>query len=271
MNTYVIGDIQGCFKSLIELLDLIHFQPQTDQLWCAGDLVNRGPDSLLVLRFLLDLPRPPVVVLGNHDLHLLAAYYGYGRADPSDTLQAVLEAPDSGLLCDWLRQQPLVHLDENYGYTLLHAGLLPQWTSAQAKQYAGEVETLLKSDECKTFFAHMYGKTPDQWNEQLVGWERLRCIVNVLTRIRFCTLEGKLDFSYKGVMGGQPEGLYPWFEVPGRKSTSEKIIFGHWAALNGQVFLPGLFALDTGCVWGRQLTAMRLEDQKLFQVKCSPI
>jgi bis(5'-nucleosyl)-tetraphosphatase (symmetrical) len=269
MSTYVIGDIQGCFRPFVKLLKQVGFRPQTDTLWCAGDLVNRGPDSLSVLRFLLDMPKPPVVVLGNHDLHLLAIYYGQARLEASDTLSPVLEAPDSELLCDWLRHQPLIHLDKDYGYTLLHAGLPPQWTSVQAKQYAIEVETLLASAEGKTFLAHMYGKAPYQWNEQLTGWGRLRFIVNVLTRIRFCTLEGRLNFSYKGVVGSQAKGLYPWFQIPQRASAAEKIIFGHWAALGTQIILsPNLFALDTGCVWGRQLTAMRLEDQQFFYVNC---
>lgn len=269
MSVYVVGDIQGCFQSLIELLDLIQFRPRTDQLWCVGDLVNRGPDSLLVLRFLLDLPNPPVVVLGNHDLHLLAIYYGQASLQASDTLQAVLEAPDSELLCDWLRQQPLVHLDQHYECTLLHAGLPPQWTSLKAKQYASEVETILRSEQYKNFLAHMYGSTSYQWSEQLTGWKRLRFIVNALTRIRFCTLDGKLNFSHKGPLGSQAEGLYPWFQIPERASAAEKILFGHWAALGEQVIIStNLFALDTGCVWGRQLTAMRLEDQKLFRVKC---
>lgn len=268
MSVYVIGDIQGCFEPLLKLLDVINFHPQTDQLWCAGDLVNRGPDSLSVLRFLFNLPIPPVVVLGNHDLHLLAVYYGQARVLQSDTIQSILAAPDSEMLCHWLRHQPLIHHDEDYGYTLLHAGLPPQWNSIQAKQYASEVETVLRGANYKDFFAHMYGKTPDEWDEQLAGWERLRFIANALTRIRFCTLSGRLDFCDKGAIGSQAEELYPWFQLPERKSATEKIIFGHWAALDGQIFSPYLFGLDTGCVWGRKLTAMRLEDQKIFQVNC---
>ena len=269
MSTYVIGDVQGCFKSLLALLNLIEFRPQHDHLWFVGDLVNRGPDSLSVLRFLLDLPHPPIVVLGNHDLHLLAVYYGQSQLRPSDTIQTILEAHDSELLCDWLRKKPLIYLDEQYGYTLLHAGLPPQWTSLQAKQYANEVESLLVSDEHKTFFAHMYGEAPHEWNEALTGWKRLRFIVNALTRIRFCTLEGQLDFLHKSVLGSQPKDLYPWFEIPNRASASEKILFGHWAALGRQPSLmPNIISLDTGCIWGRQLTAMRLEDQLFFQVEC---
>jgi bis(5'-nucleosyl)-tetraphosphatase (symmetrical) len=272
MSTYVIGDVQGCFKSLMALLDVVQFQPHTDRLWFAGDLVNRGPDSLLVLRFLLNLPNKPIVVLGNHDLHLLAVYYGQSVLSPSDTIQAVLDAPDSEILCDWLRKKPLVHRDENYGYTLLHAGLPPQWSSVQAKHYAYEVENILASSDYKSFFAHMYGTTPRHWSEALSGWQRLRFITNALTRIRFCTLDGKLDFAHKGVIGSQPKALYPWFDIPNRASESEKIIFGHWAALYGQVIhSPHLFALDTGCVWGQALTAIRLEDEKLFSVPCRMI
>jgi len=221
------------------------------------------------LRFLLDLPNKPIVVLGNHDLHLLAVYYGQSALSPSDTIQAVLEAPDSEILCNWLREQPLIHVDKNYGYTLVHAGLPPEWTSVKAKQYASEVENRLTGPNYKNFFAHMYGTDPHQWNEKLTDGERLRFITNALTRIRFCTLDGQLDFVHKGVLGSQPNELYPWFEIPDRASASEKIIFGHWAALDRTlIHVPNVFALDAGCIWGRQLSAMRLEDEKFFEVSC---
>lgn len=268
MSTYAIGDVQGCFKTLKSLLTEIQLKPATDTLWFVGDLVNRGPDSLSVLRFLQDLPQTPVIVLGNHDLHLLAVYSGHGQLSNQDTLEAVLEAPDSALLCDWLRQKPLLHQDETLGYTLVHAGLPPQWGSKQAKQYAQAVEQQLKSDHYADFFAQLYGETPHKWDEGLTGWERLRFIVNALTRLRFCTLDGSLDFAHKGVVGSQPRELYPWFDVPKRASMNDKILFGHWSALNrSMVHSPNVFALDTGCVWGRELTAFRLEDQRYFSVR----
>lgn len=268
MSTYVIGDIQGCFKPFMALLDSVKFRPHEDDLWLVGDLVNRGPDSLSVLRFLRNLPKPPVVVLGNHDLHLLAVYSGQKSLGKQDTLQAVLEAPDSALLCDWLRTQPLLHVDKERGYVLVHAGLPPQWTVQQAQQYATEVEAVLTSDACDDFFAQMYVKARARWSEALTGYERLRFIVNALTRIRFCTLDGELDLIAAGPVGSQSEDLYPWFAIPDRASQSEKILFGHWAALRGNVDLPNLFALDTGCIWGHCLTAMRLEDQTFFRVQC---
>lgn len=268
---YVVGDIQGCFKPFTALLKLIHFNPQVDALWLTGDLVNRGPDSLAVLRFLMNLPKPPVVVLGNHDLHLLAVHSGQVALSPSDTLRPVLEAPDSAILCDWLRQQPLVHVDRARGYAMVHAGLPPQWTVEAAQQYAAEVEKILKSPDYQGLFAHMYGKMPAIWDEKLAGFERLRFIINAITRIRFCTVEGKLDFTSKGIIGAQPSDLYPWFEIPQRASREEKILFGHWAALEGKVDSPNVVALDTGCVWGKELTAIRLEDQKIFQVACEKV
>lgn len=271
MSTYVIGDLQGCFEPFMQLLKHIQFQPQTDQLWFTGDLVNRGPDSLAILRFVTTLPTKPIVVLGNHDLHLLAVQSGQATLRPSDTLEAILAAPDGATLCDWLRKQPLIYLDTEYGYTLVHGGLPPQWTSMQAKQYAQEVETVLMSTEYPAFFANMYGKKPDVWDPNLTGFERLRFIVNALTRIRFCTREGRLDFSESFVIGSQAEGLYPWFQIPHRASENENILFGHWAALEGKTNAANVFALDTGCVWGKQLTAMRLEDRQLFTVKCARI
>jgi bis(5'-nucleosyl)-tetraphosphatase (symmetrical) len=268
MSTYVIGDIQGCFKPFMTLLDAVKFRPHEDELWLVGDVVNRGPDSLSVLRFLCNLPKPPLVVLGNHDLHLLAVHSGQRPLSQQDTLQAVLEAPDSALLCDWLRACPLLHVDKDRGYVLVHAGLPPQWTVAQAQQYAAEVEAVLASDSRTDFFAEMYAQTHACWSEELTGYARLRFIVNALTRIRFCTLGGELDFVATGPVGSQGEDLYPWFAIPDRASESEKILFGHWAALRGKVDLPNLFALDTGCVWGHSLTAMRLEDHAFFSVSC---
>lgn len=267
MSTYVIGDIQGCFKPLKQLLELVGFQPNQDNLWLTGDLVNRGPDSLAVLRFLRDLPKTPVIVLGNHDLHLLAVHSGQAQLRANDTIQDVLEAPDGDELCNWLRHFPLAHYDEAQNYLLVHAGLPPQWTVEQACQYAREVEAALKSDQAKDFFAQMYGRKPNIWTDQLTGYDRLRFIVNALTRIRFCTAEGELDFSSIGKIGSQDSKFQPWFTISSRASLHCKIIFGHWAALEGYI-TPNLFGIDGGCVWGNCLTALRLEDQRLFHVKC---
>jgi bis(5'-nucleosyl)-tetraphosphatase (symmetrical) len=268
MSTYVIGDIQGCFQPLLRLLEVVNFQPHTDHLWLTGDLVNRGPDSLAVLRFLTRLPNKPTIVLGNHDLHLLAVYSGKATMCESDTLEEILLAPDAGELCHWLRCHPLVYLDLEYGYTLVHAGFPPQWTGLQAKQHAQEVEKILMGTQYQDLLAQMYGETPNFWDEKLAGAERLRFIINALTRIRFCSLNGTLNFSKNTVVGLQSEGLYPWFEIPNRANDKEKIIFGHWAALRGKANAENVFSLDTGCVWGQQLTAMRLEDQQIFAVQC---
>lgn len=267
MSTYVIGDVQGCFKPLKQLLTRVGFQPNQDNLWLVGDIVNRGPDSLAVLRFLRNLPKTPVIVLGNHDLHLLAVHSGQVQLRAKDTIQAVLEAPDGDELCDWLRHFPLTHYDEAQKYLLVHAGLPPQWQIEEACQYAHEVELVLRSEKAKDFFAHMYGSEPTVWSDQLTGYDRLRFIVNALTRIRFCTAEGELDFSFTGKVGSQDRRFQPWFTIASRASKDKKIIFGHWAALQGYLG-ANLFGIDSGCVWGNCLTALRLEDQKLFHVKC---
>lgn len=268
MSTYAIGDIQGCFSELRDLLALVQFNADQDTLWFTGDLVNRGPKSLEVLRFVRDLGGRHVSVLGNHDLHLLAVAYGVRALHRGDTLEPVLQAPDRDDLIDWLRHRPLLHYDKVNGYVMSHAGLAPSWTLRQAREVAREVETVLQGDTPEFFLQHMYGNEPDRWDDSLSGVERLRCIVNYLTRMRFCYADGRLDLSYKGEIAGKPRDLIPWFDVPNRTNVSEKIIFGHWAALDGKTGLPQLYALDTGCVWGNCLTALRLEDEKRFSVKC---
>jgi bis(5'-nucleosyl)-tetraphosphatase (symmetrical) len=269
MATYAIGDVQGCFDELNALLQLIKFDETTDQLWLTGDLVNRGPKSLAVLRFLRNLKKPPIMVLGNHDLHLLAAAYGVEPVKEKDTFSDILNAVDGLELCDWLRQQPLLYHDADLNFTLVHAGLLPQWDLAKAQQCALEVSNVLREGDFRAFLHHMYGSTPTCWDEKLTGWDRLRFITNCFTRIRFCDQQGHLDLRSKGKVGSQPAGFMPWFKVPGRLHASNRILFGHWAALEGKADEPNVYALDTGCVWGRCLTAMRLEDQKLFSVNCS--
>lgn len=271
MSTYAIGDIQGCYQELQQLLTMIQFNPQTDELWSVGDLVNRGPQSLEVLRFFKQLGDRARVVLGNHDLHLLALAEGITKhADPQDTLAAVLQADDKEDLLTWLRQQPLLHYDPKLNMALVHAGLPPQWDLAQARQYAAEVETMLRGHQYSVFLAHLYGEVPQQWSESLEGWPRLRFITHCLTRLRYCTDEGILLFKKKG----RPD-LHtvtaeekPWFLVPNRRTRVNPVVFGHWSTL-GYYADQGVYSLDSGCVWGGALTVIRLEDKRLFQLPCA--
>ena len=259
MAVYAIGDIQGCLHELQQLLALLAFDPHKDRLWFAGDLVNRGPQSLETLRFVRGLGDAALTVLGNHDLHLLAAACDPARIKTKDTLNPILDAPDRDELLDWLRRQPLLHHDTQLGYTLVHAGLPPQWDLATAQTCAREVETVLRSAECREFFTDMYGDEPDIWDAALTGPARLRFITNCFTRLRYCDAEGRLALQYKGAPGSQPDGLLPWFEVPGRNSRDLNILFGHWSTL-GQRDDPGIFPLDSGCLWGGQLSALRLDE-----------
>lgn len=268
MATYAIGDIQGCYDSLCRLLEKCRFDPTADRLWLVGDLVNRGPASLETLRFIRSLGPAALTVLGNHDLYLLmAAYGGAKKRGKDDTIGPILDAPDATELLDWLRQQPLCH-HEN-GYCMVHAGLLPQWTAEQAQQLSQEVEAALQDSLFRDFIQNMWGSQPDAWQDDLVGWERLRVIVNAMTRMRFCTPKGVMDFSVKGELAKAPKGYLPWFEVQGRRSADTTLVTGHWSAL-GLRMTSNLLALDTGCLWGGTLTAVRLEDRALFQVPPSP-
>lgn len=256
MAVYAIGDLQGCFDELLALLELIAFDARHDQLWFAGDLVNRGPRSLETLRFVRSLNA--VTVLGNHDLHLLASAGIPQRRKRKDTLQAIMEAPDARQLLDWLRHQPLLHHDAKLGYTLVHAGLPPQWDLATARACAGEIEQVLRSDKYTEFLAAMYGNDPNIWSPALKGLERLRFITNCFTRLRYCDSNGRLALEEKGPPGSQPQHLRPWFDWPDRKSRTMKMLFGHWSTL-GAYDAPGIHALDTGCLWGGKLTALRLD------------
>lgn len=259
MAVYAIGDVQGCHRELQQLLAYLHFDPRRDRLWFAGDLVNRGPQSLEVLRFVRNLGEAALTVLGNHDLHLLAAADDPARLKKHDTLQPIFDAPDRDVLLDWLRHQPLLHHDTQLGYTLVHAGLPPQWDLHQAQACAREVETQVRSATHAAYFAQMYGDAPERWSAELVGWERLRFITNCLTRLRYCTSDGRLGLAHKGAPGSQPAGLYPWFEVP-RRSRDLRILFGHWSTL-GPRTAPGIYPLDSGCLWGGQLTAFQLDGE----------
>ena len=270
MATYAIGDIQGCFEPLQRLLDKVGFDARKDHLWIAGDLVNRGPQSLEVLRFLKQLGHRARCVLGNHDLHLLAVYYGKQKSKRNDTLDLILHAPDVDELMDWLRHQPLVQLDEARNWCMSHAGLPPQWSARKARKLSQEVEAVLQGDAPERFFKAMYGNLPARWSSELQGINRLRAIVNYLTRMRFVDGMGSLELDSKEGLGTAPNGFGPWFSHPQRKAANTRLLFGHWAALEGKVDVTNVFALDTGCVWGGKLTALRLEDEKYFRVAAQP-
>lgn len=265
MATYAIGDIQGCFGSLTELLDRIGFNATRDRLWFVGDLVNRGPHSLETLRFVKSLGEAAITVHGNHDLHLCMVDAGHGRKNDDDTLLPILDAPDREDLLAWIRAWPLMHVEGEYA--LVHAGLLPQWTVPKARELAAEVEHQLRSKKYEKFLSHLFGSKPAFWDDSLEGWDRLRLIVNAMTRMRFCTAEGVIEFRAKGPVESAPAGCLPWFAVPGRKSRDHTIVCGHWSAL-GLYMEPKLLALDSGCLWGGTLTAVRLEDRRVYQVKC---
>lgn len=267
MATYAIGDIQGCFGSLQRLLEECRFDAAADRLWLVGDLVNRGPRSLETLRFVRALGPLAVTVLGNHDLYLLMAAAGCGRRSKGDTLDDILNAPDRDDLLDWLRRQCLCHHEGNF--CLVHAGLLPQWTVGKARALAQEVEDVLGGPNYLDFMRNMWGSEPTAWSDDLIGWSRLRVIVNAMTRMRFCSPDGVMEFKTKGEASAAPDGFLPWFDVPGRLSADQVLVTGHWSAL-GLKIETNLLALDSGCLWGRHLTAVRLEDRALFQVSCSP-
>ena len=260
MATYAIGDVQGCYDELQALLANIKVSAR-DRLWFVGDLVNRGPKSLEVLRFVRDLADQAVVVLGNHDLHLVTHHEGFAKPRDDDTFTDVLDAPDRRALVDWLRARPMMHVEGDY--VMVHAGLLPQWPIERALELAREVEAALSGREYRAFLANMYGGKPDQWREDLKGWDRLRVIVNAMTRLRFCTPEGKMDFQAKGARA--PKGYRPWFDL--RPKEKQRLICGHWSALGLKV-TERIAALDSGCVWGGKLTALRLEDRTLHAVPC---
>lgn len=266
-TTYVVGDLQGCNEQITKLLKRINKSTPHANLLFTGDLINRGPDSLATLRNLrkLALENRAQTVLGNHDLHLLAVSQGIRQPHRTDTIDDILHAPDREDLLDWLRHRPLALLEQ--GHLLFHAGVLPQWSTEQTLELAREVETVLQGPNWVDFLRNMYGNEPAHWSDDLQGYDRLRCIVNALTRLRFCTPDGDIDFTIKEGLEAAPPGYVPWFDMPGRKTAAVTCVFGHWASL-GLVLRPNLIGLDTGCVWGGKLTAVRLEDRALFQVDC---
>lgn len=261
MSIYAIGDVQGCYDELQRLLDSINFDPAKDKLWFAGDLVNRGPKSLQVMRFVKSLGSNAISVLGNHDLHLLALSQGNRSHYKHGTLDEILKAPDRDELIHWLRHQPVMYHHKKSGYNLVHAGLPPQWDIPSALQYARELETVLQGSGFHDFCHAMYGNEPAQWSDELKGMERLRFITNCLTRLRYCTPEGKLAMREKGTPGCQTAGIVPWFETPERASRNDRIIFGHWSTL-GYRQTDNVWSIDTGCLWGGQLTALKIRKKK---------
>jgi len=258
MATYAIGDVQGCFDELQALLRRIGFDPAHDRLWFVGDLVNRGPKSLEVLRFVHELGERAVVVLGNHDLHLITQHEGFERKRKDDTFDDVLGAPDAKALIDWLRTRPLMHVERNWA--MVHAGLLPGWTISKAFSLGKEVQAALAADNYRDFLANLYGSRPARWDDALAGWDRLRVIVNAMTRMRFCTPEGAMEFQSTGIE--PPAGHQAWYDL---RQDEKPLLFGHWSAL-GLKLSERFAGLDTGCVWGGPLTALRLEDRWLAQV-----
>ncbi len=271
---YCIGDIQGCDEALGRLLDVIDFSPSRDTLYLLGDLVNRGPTSLEVLRRCIALGDAVRPLLGNHDLHLLTAAHGLRPAGKRDTLQAILQAPDRAALLDWLRRQPLARehtTARGERLLMVHAGVLPTWDADTTLALAAQVEAVLRSDALPAFLATMYGNTPAAWSDDLAGADRLRVIVNALTRLRFCTPEGRMDFDSSESADTPPAGLVPWFDAPARQTAGTLVAFGHWSTL-GHLDRPDLIGLDTGCVWGGCLSAVRFGDtlaqRELLQVHC---
>lgn len=261
-ETWAIGDVQGCLDSLLALQAHL---PANARLWFTGDLVNRGPRSLETLRWAMAQGERLVTVLGNHDLHLLAVAAGIRRAHRTDTLDDILAAPDRDALIDWVRSRPLAHFES--GWLLVHAGVLPQWSVERTLELADEVQRALAGPDWLAFLREMYGNEPSRWSDSLRGNDRLRVIVNALTRIRFCTPDGRMEFGAKEGVDRAPAGYIPWFDAPDRASAGTPIVFGHWAAL-GWLDRPDLLSIDTGCVWGRTLTAVRLSDRAIRSVDC---
>jgi len=268
MANYLVGDIQGCDAPLARLLAKIAFSPSRDTLYVLGDLVNRGPSSAAVLRRLVAYGDAAKCLLGNHDLSLLAVAHGHRAPHRNDTMDDILQAPDREALLEWLRHRSMaLHA---HGILMVHGGVLPPWDLRQALALAGEVETVLRGPDLAGFLAQMWGNQPDRWDDGLRGADRLRVIVNALTRLRFCTPEGVMDLKASGGIGQAPPGMLPWFDVPGRRTAGVRIAFGHWSTL-GFVQRPDILSLDTGCVWGGCLSALRLDPSgahALIQEQC---
>ena len=269
MAIYAIGDVHGHLAPLLHLLDIIKFNPADDQVWLAGDIVNRGPDSLEVMRFIRELGDAARTVLGNHDLHLLAMAHGVRKPKSRDTFDAILSAPDRQELLSWLRHLPIVHVDKSMQTLMVHAGIYGKWSKKELVRHGRELEGVLRGDDYTDFLENMYGNKPKQWKKTMTRWERCRFIVNVCTRMRFCSHSGKPDFKYKGPPGSQPDTLIPWFRYPKRRCTDWRIVFGHWSTL-GYLRESNVISLDSGCLWGHRLTAVQLDCKKnrIRQIEC---
>ncbi|MCL7745241.1 symmetrical bis(5'-nucleosyl)-tetraphosphatase [Guyparkeria hydrothermalis] len=268
MATYAIGDLQGCLDPLEALLERVRFDPADDRIWFVGDLVNRGPQSLEALRFVRDLGDRAITVLGNHDIHLLGCWFGSRVARGRDTLEPILHAEDGDELIDWLRRRPLLQHDAALDWTLVHAGIHPHWTLEQAQTAARETEAAMRADNPEAFFSDIFGNESDHPLENPTTIDRQRFAVNVFTRMRYCHADGRLDFAEKRTPANADPNLTPWFAVPGRAMADRRIVFGHWSTLGPAVPRGNAWGIDQGCLWGHQLTALRLEDEALFAVDC---
>jgi bis(5'-nucleosyl)-tetraphosphatase (symmetrical) len=264
--TYAIGDVQGCFEALEKLLDRINFDAARDRLWFVGDLVNRGPDSLATLRFVMGLGERAVTVLGNHDLHLLTVAAGHAKVHRGDTLDEILSAPDRDELLAWLRRQKMMHVEQ--GWAMVHAGLLPQWTVGRAFELGREVESVLAGPDYDDLLACMYGNEPHRWDDRLEGYDRLRVIINAMTRLRLCTPDGRMEFRHKSAPRNMPDGYLPWYAIGKRASAGVPLIFGHWSTL-GLFASDDVVALDSGCLWGNALSALNLDSREITQIDCA--
>lgn len=269
MADYAIGDLQGCLKPFLALLQEVAFDSTKDRVWLVGDLINRGPESLETLRYVKEMGNAARVVLGNHDLFFLAVAAGAShRLSPDDTITPILEAPEAETLIDWLRKQPLMFVED--AYAMVHAGLLPEWSVQQALDLAGEVERELQSDHWRDFLVHLFGNKPEGWSTELSGWDRYRVVINAMTRMRYITKDGRIDLKSKGPLEHAPPELRPWFSIEAPHWASHTIICGHWSAL-GFRDMGHVISLDSGCVWGQSLTAVRLQDRKVYRTNCPQI
>jgi bis(5'-nucleosyl)-tetraphosphatase (symmetrical) len=267
MATYAVGDVQGCYEEFARLLDLIDFRTDRDQLWLLGDLINRGPDNLSVVRRVMGMGDSVITVLGNHDLHFLAVHRGGHTPNRGDTFVDLLESPRVDDISDWFRHQRFLYRDKILGYAMVHAGVPHLWKMKQALALSREVEDVIRGSSCEKYFREMYGNVPDRWEERWEGMERWRIVTNYLTRMRLIDLQGVLDFSHKGTLEDAPEGFAPWFRLRAEQPLKEKLLFGHWAALEGHTGDERIIGLDTGCVWGRSLSCLRLEDGHMYSVQ----
>lgn len=268
MTTYAIGDIQGCYDPFQRLLDKLNFDPAEDKLWLAGDLINRGPKSLETLRFIISLGDSAQSILGNHECHFLAIAKGHKAPHRIDTFSNLLAADDSEQLIDWVQSQPFFYHDDELGYSMLHAGVPPQWSLSDTKKYALELESVFQSPAIDSFLAAMYGNSPNRWDENLTGHDRLRFIINCFTRLRYCDKDGQLNFKEKGALGTQPSNLVPWFNAPNRQTINDKLLFGHWSTL-GLHQSNKATCLDSGCLWGDSLSAIALDgSEQITSVDC---